>query len=290
MEFGMYKSLNAGMVGIKLDGFEGNLALAKKYGYGAVSYGITSLEAEGVDVYRALDLMGQYGVIISDFGLPVQIASKAGFDETFPKLEPAARMAAKLGIHRSCTWMLSFSNERDYAENFRYHTKMLGLVAEVLNEYDIRFGIEYLGPKSILKSGKYPFVHTLAQCLELCDAIGTGSAGVMLDAHHCYTSGLTGGEFKKFIRSEKDIITVHLNDNAKGVPPEELNDSPRFYPGEPGGGANDLHGFMGALAELGYTGPVMAEPFSAALKALGDDNEAIAKVITESTNSVWPTA
>ena len=114
--------------------------------------------------------------------------------------------------------------------------------------------------------------------------------GVMLDAHHCYCSGLSGGEFAKYIRNEKDIVLVHLNDDAKDIPANELKDSPRFYPGEPGGGGNDLYGFMGALVDLGYTGPVAAEPFSEGLKALGGDADAIAKVITDSTNSVWPVA
>jgi len=284
----MYKSLNAGLVGIKLDGFEQNLALAKKYGYGAIGYSPSALESEGIDAFKALDLMAQYGVVVSDFGLPVQIRDKTVFNDSFPKLEKAARAAAGLGIRRCCTWMLSFSNDLDYAENFRYHTKMLKLVAEVLGEYGILFGIEFLGPKPILNSGKYKFVHTLEQCLELCDAIGTGNAGVMLDAHHCYCSGLRGGEFAKYIRNEKDIVLVHLNDDAIDTPAEELKDSPRYYPGEPGGGANYLPGFLNALVGLGYTGPVAAEPFSEALKALGGDADAIAKVITESTNSVWP--
>ena len=284
----MYKSLSAGAVGIQTDGFEQLLALAHRNGFYAVSYSPSMLEDEGIDAFEAKDLMGQYGVMISDFGLPVGIANKDAFNESFPKLEKEARAAARLGIHRCCTWMLSFSNELDYAENFRYHTKMLRLVAETLDEYGILFGIEFLGPKPILNSGKFKFIHTLEQCLELCDAIGTGNAGIMLDAHHCYCSGLRGGEFAKYIRADKDIVLVHLNDDKAGAPAEELKDSPRYYPGEPGGGANDLPGFMSALVEIGYTGPVAAEPFSEALKVLGGDADAIAKVITDSTNSVWP--
>ena len=284
----MYKSLSVGAIGVKLNGFEENLALAEKYGYGAVGYSPVSLEAEGFDSFEVLDLMGQYGVIISDFGLPVQIKDKKGFNETFPRLEKTACMASKLGIRRCNTWMMSMSNELDYAENFRYHTKIFKMIAEILREYGILFGIEFLGPKPLVNSGKYPFIHTLEQVLELCDAIGTGNVGVMLDAHHCYCSGLPGGDFKKIVRNEKDIIFVHLNDDALGVPPEELNDSPRFYPGEPGAGANDVRGFLNALVELRYTGPVAAEPFSEALKKLGGDANAIIKTITDSTNSIWP--
>jgi sugar phosphate isomerase/epimerase len=283
----MYKAFAAGHIGVKLDGFEQNLAFAKKYGYGAVEYSPASLEAEGIDAFKALDLMGQYGVIISDFGLPVSIRNMEEFNNGFPKLEKTARAADGLGIRRTCTWMLSFSNDHDFADNFRFHTKIFRLIAEVLREYGILFGVEFLGPKNILASGKYRFIHTFVQMLELCDAVGTGNMGVLLDAHHCYCSGLPGGDFKKYVRNEKDIVLVHLNDDDKNIPPEELKDSPRFYPGEPGGGANDLRGFMNALVEIGYTGPVVVEPFSEGLKTI-DGNDAKAKIIADSTMSVWP--
>ena len=281
----MYKSLNTGNVNIKINGFAQTLALAHKHNFGAVSYSPDSLKAEGIDIFEALDLMGQYGVIISDFGLPVQIRSKDEFNKSFSSLETVACAASKLGIKRCCTWMLSFSNDFEYAENFKRHTDMFRLIAKTLNEYGILFGVEFLGPKTILNSGKYPFIHTLEQLMELCDAIGTGNMGVLLDAHHCYCSGLKGGNFVKHIRNEREIVLVHLNDDAPGMPIEEIKDSPRYYPGEPGSGGNDLHGFMNALKQIKYTGPIVVEPFSEALKVM-DDNDRIAKIISESIDSV----
>jgi sugar phosphate isomerase/epimerase len=182
--------------------------------------------------------------------------------------------------------MLSFSSDFDYAENFKFHTDMFKLIAEVLKDYNILFGVEFLGPKSIMQNGKYKFIHTLEQLLELCDAVGTGNAGVLLDAHHCYCSGLKGGEFAKYIRNEREIVLVHLNDDAPGISLDEIKDSPRYYPGEAGGGANDLNGFMDALKQLKYTGPVIAEPFSEALKNI-KDNDQIAKTVSESIDLVW---
>jgi len=283
----MYKSLNPGNVNIQANGFEQTLALASKYGFGAVSYSPDSLNAEGIDTFQALDLMGQYGMIISDFGLPVQITNKDGFNKSFHALEPIARAASKLGIRRCCTWMLSFSNDFEYAENFKRHTDMFRLIAEVLNEYDILFGVEFLGPKTILNSGKYPFIHTLEQLMQLCGAVGTGNMGVLLDAHHCYCSGLKGGDFIRYIRNERDIVLVHLNDDDPNKSLEEIKDSPRYYPGEPGGGGNDLHGFMGALKQIKYTGPIVVEPFSEALKEIKDRDQ-IAEIISGSIDSVWP--
>ena len=283
----MYKSLSPGNVNISAGGFAQTLELAKRHGFNAVSYSPASLKSEGIDDFQALDLMGQYGVIISDFGLPVSIKSKAELEADFHALESAAKAAAALGVRRCCTWMLSFSNDFAYAENFKLHTDIFKLIAEKLGEYGILFGVEFLGPKSILNSGKYQFIHTLEQMLELCDAVGTGNMGVLLDAHHCYCSGLTGGEFAKHIRNERDIILVHINDSPADTPVDKINDSPRYYPGEPGGGGNDLPAFMDALKQLKYSGPVILEPFSEALKAMSD-NELKAKTVAASIDSVWP--
>jgi len=283
----MYKSLTTGHLGIKNLGFEQTLALAKKYGYGAVGYSPVSLEEEGIGTYEALDLMGRYGIIISDFGLPVDVTGKAALNSTFPKLEKAARMAAELGIHRCCTWLKSWSDELEYAENFAHFIWALRITAKVLKEYGIRLGVEFLGPISLTKMGKYPFIHTIDQALELCDAVGTGNIGLLLDAHHCYASGLKGGEFAKHVRSEKDLVLVHLNDSPGDLPLEDVKDSPRFYPGEPGGGGNDVAAFMKSLTELKYTGPVVMEPFSETINAMNDP-DAVVRLVSESTASVWP--
>lgn len=283
----MYKSFTAGHLGIKPGGFEQTAALAARHGFGAVGYSPAELEQEGLDVYETLDVMGRYGVIISDFGLPVQITGQEAFNETFPHLEKAARTAAKLGIHRCCTWVRSWSDEMPYAENFRFHTKMFRTIAEALREYGILFGLEFLGPVKLRGNGKYPFIGTIDEMLELCDAVGTGNMGLLLDAHHCYSSGLRGGAFAKHIRAERDIVLVHLNDTAPGTPLEDIDDSPRFYPGEPGSGGNDLPGFLGALLELKYTGPVAVEPFSRAIKLMTDP-DAITRLVSDSIDSVWP--
>ena len=91
----------------------------------------------------------------------------------------------------------------------------------------------------------------------------------------------------QYVREEKDIIVVHLNQDKLDTPTDEIPDSPRYYPGEEGGGANDITGFMNGLLKIGYTGPVVPEPNSAVISAM-TDNDAIAKIISESTDSVWP--
>jgi predicted xylose isomerase-like sugar epimerase len=44
---------------------------------------------------------------------------------------------------------------------------------------------------------------------------------------------------------------------------------------------------MGALKQIKYTGPIVVEPFSMALKEI-KDNDKIAKIVSESIDSVLP--
>ena len=295
----MYKSLNALLVNIaswrdpenprnrKGIGFKPTVLFAKKYGWGAIEYSPAAITEEGLSVSQVQDVLGQEGMHISNFSLPVAMMGKDRFQETFPKLAPVAAMAAKLGIHRCHTWIPSSSNDLEFAENFKLHIWMIRLIAEVLKDNDISIALEFLGPKPSWTRGKYPFIHTMPGMLELCDAVGTGNVGLLLDAHHAYCSGLKGDAFVQYVKDEKDIVVVHLNQDKLNAPVDEIPDSPRYYPGEEGGGANDIKAFLKGLLKVGYTGPVIPEPNSATISAM-TDNEAIAKIISESTDSVWP--
>jgi len=286
----MYMSLNTSMLGIGALPFEGALALARRHGFGAVGYSMAALAEQGIDAPHAQDLMGRYGVIVSDFGLPVEIVSDQRYAETLPALEASARLAQQLGVARCYQWLPCCSDELPYERNYQRFLKMLTPVAETLAAHGIRLGLEFIGPKTAWSSMKYPFIHTLESLMELARAIPSRNVGVLLDAHHCYTSGLPGDAFAPLIQSESDIVMVHLCDDRTGVDPDELKDAPRFYPGEPGGGETDLRAFLLALQRLGYTGPVVAEPFSEALRQIADPDRAdkVVATIAASSKSVWP--
>ena len=66
-----------------------------------------------------------------------------------------------------------------------------------------------------------------------------------------------------------DVVVVHVNDAPAGVAVDEQLDQVRALPGETG--VLDLAGFLQALREIGYDGPVTAEPFSQRLRELPAD-------------------
>ena len=103
----------------------------------------------------------------------------------------------------------------------------------------------------------------MAGMLELADAIGTGNVGLLLDSWHWYTSGGTVDDILG-LRAEQ-VVYVHVNDAPAGVPRDEQLDHIREMPGATG--VIDIAGFLGALAKIGYDGPITAEPFK---KELGE--------------------
>ncbi len=120
--------------------------------------------------------------------------------------------------------------------------------------------------------------------MRLCNEIGTGNLGLLLDSWHWYTTYGTTGQLKK-LKSEQ-VVYVHINDAPSGIPVEEQIDNVRCLPGETG--VIDLVGFLRTLREIGYDGPVTPEPFSRKLKEM-PVVEAV-KLTGKSLDKVWKEA
>jgi sugar phosphate isomerase/epimerase len=84
--------------------------------------------------------------------------------------------------------------------------------------------------------------------------------------------------------TDQDVVYVHVNDAPAGVALEAQKDNVRRLPGETG--VIDAARFLRNLEQIGYSGPVMVEPFDERLKALAP-NEAIQKT-KDALDSVWP--
>ncbi len=131
-------------------------------------------------------------------------------------------------------------------------------IAEVLYKADCSLGLEFIGTETLRVNRKYTFIHDLKGILELCRALELENVGVLLDSWHWYTSR---GTLEDIMRLKgKDVIYVHVNDAPLNVPLDKLVDNIRCLPGETG--VIDLVGFLRALKDIGYDGPVTPEPFS----------------------------
>ncbi len=239
---------------------------AHKFGFESVqpnAQELTSLSKE--DLSELLAMMEEKKIVFGAAGLPVDFRKD---EQTFQKqLKTLPKLAAGLqraGATRVSTWIMPTHETLTYVQNFRQHTKRLRLVADILKDHEIRFGLEYVGPKTSWTSKRHSFVHTMAETKDLLAEIDRCNMGFVLDSWHWYTAGETAADLKTL--SNRDIVAVDLNDAPAGIPIEKQMDLSRELPTATG--VIDLSTFLKTLNEIGYDGPVRAEPFNAALRKL----------------------
>lgn len=262
----MFASFNPGHVGINVSLEEG-LTLAERHGFGGYDATLETLHAavtaEGADAVVAAFLAR--GLRVGAWNLPFMpyAATEEEWHAWLKKLPALLASASAVGARRACMWILPGDNELEYADNFEHHIDRFRPVAHLLAEHGIRLALEFVGPETALRAFKHPFLRTAAGALELGHAIGP-NCGLLLDSWHWHCSGGTVADLAKLKRDQ--IVHVHVNDAPLGVPREELLDMSRKLPGTTG--VLDLDGFMRSLAEVGYDGPVTAEPFDQEINAL----------------------
>ncbi|MCC7261757.1 MAG: sugar phosphate isomerase/epimerase [Candidatus Latescibacteria bacterium] len=274
----MFRSLSPGAIGVKVNSLAEGLALAARHGFEGYHFGIG--EAAQLGAAQTADLAAAHRVRLSAWGFPVDFrGSEATWQRDLEALPTLAKVAGALGARRTATWIMPCSDELTYEENFRFHATRLKPAAAILAEEGIHLGLEYIGPKTLWSSKKYPFAHTMEQMLELCRAAGP-NVGFLLDAWHWYTAGETTADLERL--SPQQAVDVHVND-APDRPREEQVDNVRTLPGETG--VIDIAGFLGTLKKIGYDGPVMVEPFSEKVRQLPPEEACAATAAA--LNQVW---
>ena len=207
--------------------------------------------------------------------LPVDFRrDEATFVEGLEKLPERAAALQLAGVGRMNTWLRPSSQNLTYLQNFRQHTQRLQEVGKILADHDLRLGLEYVGTTTSLVSRKYPFIHTMAETAELIDAIGMDNVGYVLDSWHWWQAGDMAEDIANL---EADSITlVDLNDAPLGPPKGQQLDNRRELPMATG--VIDAESFLQTLHNIGYDGPVRAEPFNQALRDMDDQTACQATV------------
>ncbi len=278
----MFRSLAPGAIGVRAD-LPRAAELAGKYGFAGVHVGIDEIVKLGVAPTQ--EILARRGVCAAAVGLPVDCTPpEARFADALARLPGLCQVAQEMGITRTSTWIPSWHDSLDFSENYALLRDRIRRVAAILRDYGIRFGLEFLGPKTLRDGKKHAFIHTMDGMLELCRDVGTGNVGLLLDAFHWYTAHGTLADIARL--TDADVVDVHVNDAQPGLGPDEQIDQIRALPGETG--VIDLTGFLQGLAQIGYTGPVMVEPFSKRVNALPAE-EAV-RVTAEALDKVWKAA
>lgn len=265
-------SLNPFAVGVNLSQEE-LLPTAVTYGFEAILPIPAQLAAmDGGKREQFLDKMKAQKISWDASGLPVDFRKDNQlFREGMSSLPNLAAALEKSGVKRMSTWLMPTDQELTYLENFKRHTDRLREITIVLQDYDIKLGLEYVGPKTLTSLHKYPFVSSMKEAFELIHEINVPNLGIQLDSFHWYCAEESLSDIISL--KNEQIITCDLNDAKAGRSVAEQIDGERELPGD--SGVIDLTGFLKALVQIGYDGPVRAEPFNAKLNRM-DNEEALA--------------
>lgn len=242
------------------------IAFAKQYGFESVEANgtyLATLSAGEIDAIVAS--VKTAGLVWGNAGLPTEFRKDAEtFEKGIAQLPAVAKALQRAGVTRVGTWISPAHASLTYTANMKQHADRLRRVCKILGDHGLRLGLEYVGPKTLWTSNRYPFIHSMAEMKDLIAAIGVRNVGLLLDSWHWFTAGETVADLET-LRNE-DIVCADLNDAPAGVPLDQQIDSKRELPMATG--VIPVGDFLNALNRIGFDGPIRCEPFNAALRAM----------------------
>lgn len=250
----MIKGLSSAGLG-DVKNLEELILLASKNGFDTVDTSGKDLRnfVKDKGLIEAKNFLKEKNITISSINLSVEWReTDEVFREGLSVLLEDAKIAAKFGCTRCCTYVLP-STDYPAAYFMVLATKRLRLCAQVLKEFDIQLGLEFVGPHHLRVAWENPFIWDMQEMIDWIEAIGELNVGLLLDSYHWYTTGGTYEDITSL--NPTQIVHVHLND-AKDLPVEQVLDNDRLFPGD---GVINLNSFLNALVDIGYQGPVVQE-------------------------------
>lgn len=282
----MFISLNPGTLSFAVP-LEEALRLASANRFDALDLPLAELWqlSQETSIQTVKDRFSAANLRAGGWGLPVDFrGEEARFRAGLVDLPRYAALAQALGSPWCSTWILPFSDEKDYAANMEFHVSRLRPIAQILAEHGCRLGLEFVGPKTMRVGHNYPFISTMNEALELGQRLQTGNTGLLLDSFHWYTSHGTVEDLAHLTVDQ--IVYVHVNDARAGRAIDEQIDNQRLLPGA--SGVIDIAGFLQALERVHYDGPVVVEPFDESLNALTPSERV--RETRESLANIWARA
>ncbi len=260
--------INPGAVGVQLNQKE-LLDAAIKYGFESiVAYPKALAEMSDSELDNLIGKMKSKQITWGAAGLPLDFRkSKEKFETDLKALPRLAKALQGAGGTRMNTWIMPTNDALTYRENFKQHSQRLGKVARVIADYGIKLGLEYVGPKTLMARDRYSFIRSMKEIKELIVEINSPNIKIQLDSFHWFCAEESVEDILSLDPS--DIVTVDLNDATKGRTAAEQIDGQRQLPGD--SGLIDLKAFLEALVQIGYDGPIRAEPFNKTLNEMENE-------------------
>jgi sugar phosphate isomerase/epimerase len=265
----MQMHLSCGALGIQASQREA-IDLAARHGFDVIDADGKYLN--GLSEGELRDLLGYMkakNIGWAMAGLPVEFRrDDATFSAGMADFRSYAGGLRRAGVRSVTTWVKPSSNDLAYVANLKVNVARLREIALVLDGAGVRLGIEYVAPKTAWASQRYPFIHTMAEMRELIAEIGSSNVALVLDSWHWYHAGDSGADILA-LRGD-NVVSVDLNDAPAGVAKDQMVDGKRELPGATG--IIDGKTFLQSLKEIGFAGPVRAEPFNDAVRRFAPDD------------------
>jgi len=282
----MFPNFSPGPLGIDVP-FNEAVQLARRFGYGGLDVSIPELRqiADSQGIGSITDTMAAAGLQFGIWSMPVSYRDEEeNWRQKLAELPAQAAFAKSLGADRTSTYIAPADDELPWEQNYEFHLTRLRPIAEILAGNGIRFGLEWVGPKTLRDEKRYEFIHTMEGAIQLGEDLGTGQVGLLVDIFHLFTSHTDVSAVRNLTNAQ--VVNVHVNDAVAGRTADEQIDFERTLPAETG--LTDIAGFLLALDAIGYDGPVTVEPFSQRIRALAPADAA--RETAESLQRSWQLA
>ena len=278
-------SLIPGTVGINVNTYE-LLDLAIKNKFESIYPLISDLKKMStVELSDYLDKMASNSISFDVSILPVDFSqTDSVFNDGIKVLKDYCKVMRKIDSVGFCRWIMPTSNNLTYLKNFKIHKERLKECAKIIGDNDMKLGLEFVGPKTLMARDQFSFIRTINELRELISEIDERNVGYQLDTFHLYCANHSIEDLR-FLNKD-DIIMCQLNDAVNGRTRDEQIDLERNLPGKTG--MIDTAPFLNFLQEVGYDRTVSAEPFNKDLNKM--NNEEAAKTTYDSIKNSFVNA
>ena len=264
-------SLMPGTVGINVNTYE-LLDLAIKNKFESIYPLINDLKKMStMELSDYLDKMVSNSISFDVSILPVDFSqTDSVFNNGIKVLKDYCKVMRKIDSVGFCRWIMPTSNNLTYLKNFKIHKERLKECAKIIGDNDMKLGLEFVGPKTLMARDQFSFIRTINELRELISEIDERNVGYQLDTFHLYCANHSIEDLR-FLNKD-DIIMCQLNDAVLGRSQDEQIDLERELPGKTG--LIDTAPFLNLLNELDYEGTVSAEPFNKDLNKMNNEEAA----------------
>ena len=247
--------------------FPESCRLAEKFGFDAVNADRLFLKEHGP--FQTVSLLKQHKLKAGVFAFSAafnECFSDSDFEQSLTKFEQDLSLCREAGFKCCVGYVQPSSDTRNYYEHFALLCDRLKRIKPLLKTYDVRLGLEFIGPTTMRVQRKFDFIHTMDGIRGLIAAANTQDCvGIKLDAFHWYTSGAGLLDIEKL--SPGEVVYVEINDGLKGdydrfTLPEFQRELPQAN------GTIDIAGMLEKLDAIGFDGPVVVEPWNAQLREM----------------------